>query len=130
MGRVAGFVEYVENPGRSRAGGPIDREHLARQCLHDPNLEVEVLRLFDETIARYMERLSSAREPEEIRMNLHVIKGAAAGIGAFAVADTARQAEDMLREGWPVEGEPIEDLAMAIEEVRGYIARLVARAGE
>lgn len=130
MGRVAGFVEYVENPGRRRAGGPIDREHLAKQCLHDANLEIEVLRLFDETITRYVDRLSAAREPEEIRMNLHVIKGAAAGIGAFTVTDMARQAEDALREGLPVEGEPLEDLAMAVEEVRGYIAGIVAEAGE
>jgi FOG: HPt domain len=130
MARVASLFEHVEKPARGRPGGPIDHEHLARQCLYDANLEIEVLRLFDDTIARYIERLQAARQPGELEMNLHVIKGAAAGIGAFALADLARGAEEALHEGRPVGAEMIGDLAMAVEEVRGYIAGLIAGAGE
>lgn len=130
MTRAAGYIEYVENPAARREDRPIDREHLARQCLGDANLEVEVLRLFDETIARYMRRLATSADAGETKMNLHVIKGAAAGVGAWAIADIARDAEANLREGRPVGTEKIADLAIAVEEVRGYIAGRVAEADE
>lgn len=126
MARALGFVEHVENPAERRENRPIDREHLARQCLGDASLEIEVLRLFDETIAKYMRRLATSADADETKMNLHVIKGAAAGVGAWSVADVARDAEASLREGRPVGAEKIADLAIAVEEVRGYIAELVA----
>lgn len=128
MTRAAGFVEHVENPVQGRENRPIDREHLARQCLGDAGLEIEVLRLFDETIARYMRRLATSADSNETKMNLHVIKGAAAGVGAWGVADVAREAEASLREGRRVGTEQVADLAIAVEEVRGYIAALVAEA--
>ncbi|GLQ54630.1 Hpt domain-containing protein [Devosia nitrariae] len=130
MARAAGFVEHVENPATGRESRPIDREHLARQCLGDVSLEVEVLRLFDETIARYMGRLVASADADEKKMNLHVIKGAAAGVGAWGVADVAREAEASLREGRPVGTEQVADLAIAVEEVRGYIAGFVAEADQ
>ncbi len=40
-----------------RPSRPIDLVHLAKQCLGDENLELEILRLFDTTLVTYMGRL-------------------------------------------------------------------------
>jgi HPt (histidine-containing phosphotransfer) domain-containing protein len=61
--------------------------------------------------------------------NLHTLKGAAAGIGAFGLAELARVAEMELREGAAVNPERIEDLHLAVEELSSFIhARLKAAA--
>jgi len=101
--------------------GPIDMEHLSRQTLGDPGLEQEVLRLFDEMSHVYYERLEGSTTVEDLLRNLHTIRGAAAGVGAFALAELARVAETELREGAPVNPERIDDLALAVQEVSAFI---------
>lgn len=100
---------------------PIDMEHLGRQTLGDAGLEEEVLRLFDEMTHVYYERLEVSTTVEELLRNLHTLKGAAAGVGAFGLAELARVAETELREGGPVNPERIDDLAMAVQEVSAFI---------
>ena len=100
---------------------PIDMEHLSRQTLGDPGLEEEVLRLFDQMSHAYYERLEVSTTVEELLRNLHTLKGAAAGVGAFALAELARVAEQELREGAPVNPERIDDLALAVQEVSAFI---------
>ena len=100
---------------------PIDMEHLSRQTLGDPGLEEEVLRLFDQMSHTYYERLEVSTTVEELLRNLHTLKGAAAGVGAFALAELARVAEQELREGAPVNPERIDDLALAVQEVSAFI---------
>jgi len=108
---------------------PIDLEHLSRQTLGDPGLELEVLRLFDEMSHVYYGRLETSTTVAELLQNLHTLKGAAAGIGAFGLAELARVAEAELREGAPVNPERIDDLNVAVEEVSAFIgARLKAAA--
>jgi HPt (histidine-containing phosphotransfer) domain-containing protein len=124
MARVASIGEIVEN-GARRDSRPIDLVHLAKQCLGDEELEREVLALFDTTIVTYLGRLESSTTTDELVMNLHAIRGASAGIGAFTVAELAQTAERDLREGRPVDPERIQDVAMAIEEVRSYISGMI-----
>ena len=100
---------------------PIDMEHLSRQTLGDPGLEQEVLRLFDQMSHTYYERLEVSTSVEELLRNLHTLKGAAAGVGAFALAELARVAEAELRAGGPVNPERIDDLAVAVQEVSAFI---------
>jgi HPt (histidine-containing phosphotransfer) domain-containing protein len=100
---------------------PIDMDHLSRQTLGDPGLQEEVLRLFDEMSHHYVERLEVSTTVDELLRNLHTIKGAAAGIGAFGLAELARVAEAELRAGAPVNPERIDDLAMAAQEVSEFI---------
>jgi HPt (histidine-containing phosphotransfer) domain-containing protein len=100
---------------------PIDMEHLGRQTLGDPGLEEEVLRLFDEMTHVYYERLEVSTTVEELMRNLHTIKGAAAGVGAYGLAELARVAEQELRDGAAVNPERIDDLAMAVQEVSSFI---------
>src|SRR5687768_8426597 len=98
------------------AHGPVDMIHLAKQTLGDRGLEEEVLRMFDETSRIYFERIERSTSVDELMRHLHTLKGAAAGVGARAIADLARTAEDELREGQHVNPEHIEDLHMAIIE--------------
>jgi HPt (histidine-containing phosphotransfer) domain-containing protein len=107
---------------------PIDLQHLSNQTLGDPALELEVLRLFDEMSHVYYGRLERSTTVPEILRNLHTLKGAAAGIGAFGLAQLARVAEIELREGAPVNPERIDDLNVAVEEVSAFIAQRLKNA--
>lgn len=111
-------------PRRSR---PIDLVHLAKQCLGDEALEHEILRLFDTTIKIYVARFLVATEPEQVVFTLHTIKGAAAGVGAFAVAELAKAMEEDARAGRGIEAERIEDLKMAVEEASAFIGDVLGR---
>jgi HPt (histidine-containing phosphotransfer) domain-containing protein len=101
--------------------GPIDLQFLGRQTLGDEGLEQEVLRLFDEMSHTYFHRLESSTNVSDLMRNLHTLRGAAAGVGAFALAELARVAEVELREGAPVNPERIDDLDMAVQEVSAFI---------
>jgi HPt (histidine-containing phosphotransfer) domain-containing protein len=100
---------------------PIDMDHLSRQTLGDPGLELEVLRMFDAMSHTYYARLENSTNVEDLLRNLHTLKGAAAGIGAFGLAELARVAETELRDGAPVNPERIDDLGVAVEEVSTFI---------
>jgi hypothetical protein len=108
---------------------PIDMAHLSHQTMGDSGLELEVLRLFDEMSHVYYGRLEQSTTVPELLMNLHALKGAAAGVGAFGLADLAKVTETELREGAMVNPERIDDLHVAVEEVSAFIqARLKAHA--
>lgn len=113
----AGEIEAPEPETRR----PIDLEHLSRQTMGDPGLEQEVLRLFDQMSHTYYERLEVSTTVDELIRNLHTLKGAAAGVGAFGLAELARVAEAELRAGGPVNPERIDDLAVAVQEVSAFI---------
>ena len=115
------LIESVKRPMR-----PVDLVHLAKQCLGDENLELEILRLFDTTLGTYFARLRLATSFDDLAINLHSIKGASAGVGAWGVADLAGALEKDLRGGRPLAPERVEDLGMAVEEVRDFIARMLA----
>lgn len=101
---------------------PIDLDHLSKQTMGDPGLEEEVLRLFDEMSRVYYGRVEASTTIDELLRHLHTLRGAAAGVGAFALAELARVAETELREGAPVNPERIDDLDMAVHEVSAFIA--------
>jgi HPt (histidine-containing phosphotransfer) domain-containing protein len=107
--------------GQRETHGPIDMVHLGKQTLGDPGLELEVLRLFDEISHVYYGRLETSTSVDDLLYNLHTLKGAAAGVGAFALAELARVAETELRAGSVVNPERIDDLNVAVEEVSAFI---------
>lgn len=104
----------------------IDLTHLAKQCLGDRSLECEVLRVFDQVVEVYYERVCAARGSQDLAERLRLLKAAARGVGAWTVFELARIAEAECRTGFGVDEESIADLGMAVAEVRGYIAELVA----
>ncbi|MCW5721334.1 MAG: Hpt domain-containing protein [Devosia sp.] len=118
----------VETSPRLRSMRPIDLVHLARQCLGDERLELEILGLFDTTIATYYAQLHAASAHDDLAMSLHAIKGAAGGVGAWVIADMARALEAELRAGRPLAPERIDDLGLAVEDARSFIARMIAAA--
>lgn len=111
---------------RTRTMRPVDLVHLAKQCLGDEALELEVLRLFDTTIRDYYGRLKDAASFDDLALVLHSIKGAAGGVGAWAVADLAKAMEHEMRNGRPLTEERIDDLGLVVEDVRNFIGRMVA----
>lgn len=119
-------VEEAVPETQARQMRPVDLVHLAKQCLGDENLELEVLRLFDTTLATYYGRLKLATSFDDLAINLHSIKGASAGVGAWGVADLAEGLEKDIKAGRPLTAERIDDLGMATEEVHDFIARMLA----
>jgi HPt (histidine-containing phosphotransfer) domain-containing protein len=122
---AAQSLRKSEPASSPKVSSPIDLQHLSNQTLGDPGLELEVLRLFDEMSRTYYERLETSTTIPELLRNLHTLKGAAAGVGAFALADLARVTETELRDGSPVNPERIDDLNVAVQEVSAFIARRI-----
>jgi HPt (histidine-containing phosphotransfer) domain-containing protein len=105
---------------------PLDMVHLGRQTLGDSGLQGEVLRLFADALRTYYGRLETSTTRNDLMVNLHALKGAASGVGAFALAQLARTAEDELRNGAPVSPERIDDIGIAVEELQAFIGPMVA----
>ena len=75
---------------------PIDFEHLARYTGGDSALNAEILGLFANQSAELMVKLQTVLETRDTKgwkEITHSLKGAARGIGAFAFADAAANAE-------------------------------------
>ncbi len=73
---------------------PIDLVHLSRSTMGDRDLELEVLKMFLAQMPSYLQMIKSAKTDDEIYNAAHTIKGAAGNVGAFALADLARNAEE------------------------------------
>jgi len=127
MAQRSSAAENRDQVPHLRPMRPIDLVHLAKQCLGDENLEYEILRLFDTTVKTYFGRLALAANYDDLALNLHSIKGAASGVGAWTIADLAKAAEVEMHAGRPLTPERIADLGIAIEEVRTFISRMLSR---
>ena len=80
----------------SVARSAVDLSHLARYTGGDEAINAEVLRLFDTQTSEMVDRLQTildARDEKSWKEVTHTLKGAARGIGAFAMADAAAFAE-------------------------------------
>jgi len=76
----------------------IDLSHLDRYTGGDRTLNTEVLDLFRRQYGDLIAKLGdivAAGDAKSWREITHTLKGAAKGVGAFAFAETARQAEDV-----------------------------------
>ena len=82
---------------------PIDLDHLNRYTGGSPDLNQEILKLFDDHCAATLARLeelagadgAGGKAWQELT---HTLKGAARGVGAFGVADIAAEAEKIPRD--------------------------------
>jgi HPt (histidine-containing phosphotransfer) domain-containing protein len=112
------------------ADGPIDLAHLARYTGGDRTLNAEILRLFDGQVSQMVGDLLGVlerRDGKKWREVTHTIKGAARGVGAFAMGEAAAAAE-------PVDPaanhdramEVIENLRVEGEAVQQFIADYLA----
>jgi HPt (histidine-containing phosphotransfer) domain-containing protein len=125
MAQRTAIAEQIYTAPLTKAERPIDLVHLAKQCLGDEHLEYEIMRIYDTTVKTYFDRLKLSSSHDDLMLNLHSIKGASGGVGAFSVANLAKTAEVELQAGRPLSPERIDDLGMAIEEVRAFIAHML-----
>ena len=117
-------VKIFEREGEALESEVLDRAHLARMTFNDRNLEREVLQLFDRQAELLMQRIRGS-EPAAIATLAHTLKGSAAGIGAGHVARAAEATElSASRTPWKC-SLAIDQLAEAVDEIRGQIAMLL-----
>jgi HPt (histidine-containing phosphotransfer) domain-containing protein len=72
---------------------PIDLDHLNRYVFGDKALLAEILGIFKEQAASLSERMTPAMDDEAWHLAAHTLKGAARGVGAWALGDAAERAE-------------------------------------
>jgi HPt (histidine-containing phosphotransfer) domain-containing protein len=75
---------------------PIDMDHLARYTGGDRTLNTEILRLFNGQVNSMVDELLAVLQQRDVRkwrQVTHTLKGAARGVGAFAMGDAAAAAE-------------------------------------
>jgi len=104
---------------------PIDLVHLGRQTMGDKSLELEILRLFKTQLECHLKQLDAAPDAKTLRIRLHTIKGAAAGVGAMCVARDAGDAETQLLGEGEVEVELMDHLKSSIHTAVGYVDHLL-----
>ena len=80
------------------AGHPIDLDHLNRYTGGDAALNEQILRLFEEQCGTTLTKLEELAKQNGVGTKpwhelAHTLKGAARGVGAFALADLAAEAE-------------------------------------
>lgn len=100
---------------------PVDLVHLERQTMGDRQLQSEVLSLLAEQARSTSLRAGSA-SPKDRAAMAHGLKGAARGVGAFALADCA----DALEREPEVEQHRI-SLEQAVAEFLNFLRRLEQR---
>ena len=114
---AAGRFTAFPAPDEGRAP-PFDLNHLERQAMGDRNLMLEVLVLFGRQLDGLHARLAGA-SPDERREIAHTLKGAARGVGAFAIGDCAARIEER-----PGDDAAIEALRPLVDEALGFIAAI------
>lgn len=72
---------------------PIDLVHLSKYTLGNRSLENEILALFRSQADVYLARLDGAGDEKEWQNAAHSLKGSARGLGAWALAALAEEAE-------------------------------------
>ena len=112
------------------ADTPVDLAHLARYTGGDKSLNAEILRLFDGQISEMVGQLLSVleqRDASKWRQVTHTIKGAARGVGAFAMGEAAAEAEPVDPSAQPDRaGQVLETLRSQGEAVQAFIADYLA----
>ena len=104
------------NPGMA---GPIDLAHFEAATFGDRALQREVLGLFDAQAAKLMQVIHTADGKARAEA-AHALKGAARGIGAFALAAEAERVERG-------DDSAIERLAACVTETTRAAALLCAK---
>jgi len=100
---------------------PIDLVHLSRLTMGDKDLELDVLKMFLAQIPNYIEMMKTAQSSDEIYVAAHTIKGAASNVGAFSLAQMARDAEQNQRFA-------IQDTLDELSMITEYVSLLAAEA--
>ncbi|MEM9358730.1 MAG: Hpt domain-containing protein [Pseudomonadota bacterium] len=98
----------------SVCSSPINRQHLAKYTLGDPELEREILQLFVDQLPRLLKQLSEATTDREWYIAAHSLKGSARAVGAERLGELAAAAETQAAERHRFDLQPIKDDARGI----------------
>lgn len=77
-----------------------DRKHLDRYTGGDEALTAELLELMREQARRCIGLMADARDVTAWQTATHTLKGAARGVGAFALAEVCEAAENQPETAW------------------------------
>lgn len=111
---------------------PIDLDHLARYTGGDRTLNTEILRLFNGQVHNMVDELLAVLQQRDVRkwrLVTHTLKGAARGVGAFAMGEAAAAAEPIdptLSQDRAIQ--VIETLRVEGEAVQAFIEEYLAAA--
>ena len=107
------------------AANAIDLDHLARYTGGEKDLNAEILRLFDGQVTEHggasCNALLASRDSKRWREITHTIKGAARGVGAFAMGEAAAEAEPVDPADSAEAQAAIEKLEREAQTVRAFI---------
>ena len=127
---MAGLFQRTAAMTDNTSDAPIDLDHLARYTGGDRALNAEILKLFDGQVTQMVGQLRgilAARDAKRWREVTHTIKGAARGVGAFAMGDAAAAAEPVDVTIAQARGEEVIDvLAREGHAVQLFIAEYLA----
>lgn len=76
--------------------GVIDLDHLDKYVAGDTALRDEILVIFSEQIETLKEQISETANNEDWKFVTHSLKGAARGVGAWALGDLSEEAEALI----------------------------------
>lgn len=100
------------------AARPVDYDHLRNQAAGNVSVMREVLELFVTHCEQVLTELENAQDAKTWQQWTHTLKGSARGIGAFAVADAAAEAERH-----SLDKSKLAPIREAFAEVRAFIGK-------
>jgi len=110
----------------AKAAAPVDLVHLARYTMGDEALEREVLQLFRDHSVTQLEQLDAAvGDRKRWHEATHGIKGAARGVGAWALATAAEVAELDQVEPSDIHMQHVVELRRHFAEANAFIESLL-----
>ncbi len=104
----------------------IDLVFLCAQTMGDPELELEILRLFSKTSSDCLSVILSDTTESEIKLALHSLKGAASNVGAKSIAQNINIAENFMQENGFIEREMLSNIGFSVEEARRFIKKIIS----
>jgi HPt (histidine-containing phosphotransfer) domain-containing protein len=100
----------------STAARPVDYDHLRAQAAENIGVMREVLVLFVTHCEQVIGELERASDEKSWKQWTHTLKGSARGVGAFAVAEAAADAERHM-----LDKTKLQPLKSAFADARAYI---------
>lgn len=77
----------------------IDLRHLEQYVFGDRSLLDEILTIFIDQASAWIDRMDPALPDDDWHLAAHTLKGAARGVGAWALGDVAERAETLVGPG-------------------------------
>lgn len=119
----------MAEPSSASASKPVDMDHLARYTGGDVAVQAEVFALFREQAVLWMRLLEPDATDDAWSSAAHTMKGAARGIGAFALGDACEAAEGLMGpEARVRRSVAAQDVRTALNAVLEFIGRQDHRA--